>query len=237
MSRSLLLAALASLALAAPALAEERQAASGTFEFQVGPYRPRIDRDLVAPGTPGPWQTSFGSSRRLLYKLRAGKVLMSRFGALEVGGGIGFMQASGHGLYSSGPLAGRVSPEKTGFMMVPITVDLTYRLDLIWERLGIPLVPFGRVALQSDQWWVTGSGGKTAKSGATNGWATSGGLAVVLDFIDPTLARELDRDTGIKHTMLMVEVTRTKVDDFGSGKSWDLSNDGLLTTFGLAFAF
>ena len=37
--------------------------------------------------------------------------------------------------------------------------------------------------------------------------------------------------------MLTFEVQKDRVDDFGSKKSWDLSNDGLTMTFGLLFAF
>jgi hypothetical protein len=230
----LALATLALLAEASPARADERKAGAGSFEFQVGPYRPRIDSEFgLAPGAASPWADSFGASRRLLYKLHGAKALVSGYGTLELGGGIGYFSASGHGRFATGTL----SQEKTGFRLVPLSLDLTYRLDPVWERLGIPLVPFGRIALIRDQWWVTGAGGTTSKSGATNGWGWGGGLALVLDFIDPTLSRELDRDTGIKHSMLVVEVARNKVDDFGAFKSWDLSNDGLAVTFGLQFAF
>jgi hypothetical protein len=227
-------AALTLLALAAPAGAVERLAQGGSFEFQAGTYRPSIDSEFVlAPGVQGPWATSFGASRRLMYRLHAGKALLTGYGTLELGGGVGYFTASGRGRFASGA----VSQEKTGFRLVPLSLDLTYRLDLVWERLGIPLVPFGRVGLLRDQWWATGAGGVTSKSGGTNGWAWGGGLALVLDFIDPTLSRELDRDTGIKHTMLVFEVTRSKVDDFGAFRSWDLSNDGLQLNFGFLFAF
>jgi hypothetical protein len=236
MSRALrLAAALALLALAAPARAEERKALSGSFEFQAGPYRPNIDAEFNLPaGSDGPWKRSFGTSRPYLYRIHGGKVLVSGYGTLELGGGVGYYSVTGHGRFLTG---GAVSPEETGFMMVPLTLDLTYRVDPLWERLGIPLVPYGRIALLRDQWWVTGAGGKSSMSGATNGWGWAGGLALVLDFIDPTLARELDRDSGIKHTMLVVEVGQNKVDDFGSKTSWDLSSDKLAVSFGFLFAF
>jgi hypothetical protein len=241
MSRLLAAAALALVVVTGPAVAEERRAGVGSFEFQAGPYRPSIDSEFPPAPTPGaatPWADSFGSSRPTLYRLHGARTLVSGYGTLELGGGIGYLSASGHGRFGDGT----VSQEKTGFMLVPLSLDLTYRLDPAWERLGIPLVPFGRIALIRDQWWVTGAGGATSKSGATNGWSWGGGLALVLDFIDPTLSRELDRDTGIKHTMLVVEVTRNKVDDFGATRnglktSWDLSSDRLALSFGFLFAF
>jgi hypothetical protein len=238
--RRLLLAAasLALLAAASPAGAQERLAGLGSFEFQMAQYRPMIDSEFGATPTKAlPWETAFGTSRRLIFKLHGGKAIVHGYGTLELGGGIGFMTASGHGIFSDGDLKGQPSQEKTTFRLVPLSLDLTYRVDPVWERFGIPVVPYGRIALVRDQWWVTGSGGKKSASGATNGWAWGGGLALVLDFIDPTLSRELDRDSGIKHTMLVFEVAQTRVKDFGSDKSWDLSNDGPQLSFGLLFAF
>lgn len=235
MSRTLATAALVLLCAAAPALAGERQAGLGSFEFQAGQYRPMIDSEFDSATVPvGPWETSFGTSRRWMFKLHGAKAILRGYGTLEVGGGIGYLSASGRGRFA---VDGTISQEKTGFRLVPLSLDLTYRADLVWERLGIPVVPFARVALLRDQWWVTGSGGATARSGATNGWSWGGGLGLVLDFVDPSLARELDRDSGIKHTMLVFEVAQTSVSDFGSKTSWDLSNDGPMLTFGFLFAF
>jgi hypothetical protein len=234
MSRApLAAAALALLAAAAPARAEERLAGIGSFEFQGAQYLPNIDSEFPQT-SPGPWESSFGTSRRWIWKIHGGKALFHGYGTLELGGGIGYFSASGHGRFASD---NSVSQEKTGFKMMPMALDLTYRLDQAWERAGIPVVPYVRLALLRDQWWVTGSGGSKSASGATNGWSWGGGLGLVLDFIDTTLSRELDRDSGIKHTMLVFEATRTNVHDFGSSKSWDLSNDGTMLSFGLLFAF
>ena len=51
------------------------------------------------------------------------------------------------------------------------------------------------------------------------------------------LARELDNDTGINHTMLVFDVSKTRMDDFGSKKSWDLSDTKPTYSFGLLFVF
>jgi hypothetical protein len=235
MSRAALaVAVVAALGLASPAAAEDGRAGFGSLEFQMGQYRPNIDSEFVLPaGMVGPWQESFGTSRRWMFKLHAGKALVSGYGTLEVGAGVGYLAASGRGRFADGA----VSQEQTGFTLVPLTVDLTYRADLVWERLGIPLVPYGRVALLRDQWWATGAGGKTSKSGATNGWGWGGGLALVLDFIDPVLAREFERDSGITHAMLTAEVGTNHLNDFGSRRSWDLSNDKMSLNFGFLFAF
>lgn len=235
MSRAVMAAAaLVLLAAAGPAGAQERQAGIGSFEFVVAQYRPLIDSEFtMPPGTVGPWENCFGTSKRLMFKLHGGKALFHGYGTLEVGGGVGFFQAKGHGQF----VGGGTSQETTGFRLLPLSLDLTYRLDQVWERAGIPVIPYARVALLRDQWWVTGSGGSKSMSGGTNGWSWGGGLGLVLDFIDTTLSRELERDSGIKHTMLVFEAQQAKVSDFGSSSSWDLSNDGVLMTFGLMFTF
>ena len=229
------LAAVALLALAAlPARAEERQAGIGSFEFQAGQYRPMIDSEFVMPaGVLPPFENNFGTSKRWLFKFHGGKALVRGFGTLELGGGIGWVQFKGNGHFADGS----VSQDPTGFRVLPLSLDLTWRIDQVWERYSIPVIPFARVALLRDQWWATGSSGRADKSGATNGFGWGGGLALVLDFLDPTLSRELDRDSGIKHTMLVFEVQQATVNDFGSKSSWDLSNDGPMLTFGLMFSF
>jgi hypothetical protein len=94
------------------------------------------------------------------------------------------------------------------------------------------------VALERYNWWVTSGSGGTSKYGATNGWSAGLGLALQLDFFDPYLARELDRDTGINHTYIFAEARKTKVNDFGSSTSWDLSDTGKLNwSFGMLFVF
>jgi hypothetical protein len=236
MSRAITAAA-ALLFLAAPAAARavEREAGIGSFEFQAGQYRPDIDSEFPVPtdGSLLPFESSFGTSKRWLFKLHGGKALVHGFGTLEVGGGIGWVKFSGKGRFQDGS----VSQDPTAFKVMPLSLDLTWRIDEVWERAGIPVVPYARVALLRNQWWATGSNGRTDQSGATNGWGYGGGIGLVLDFLDRSLARELARDSGIQHTMLVFEVQDAKIDDYGSKSSWDLSNEGVSLTFGLMFAF
>jgi len=231
-----LVAALALLALPPAARAQSEGVGSpmtGSLELRVGNYRPNVDAAITGPTKP--WADTFGGKRPLEFSLHAAKALPWRdYGTVEVGVGVGFFQASGHGHYV---LDGKVAPDKTSFSMVPVALTLTYRLDLLMDRWSIPLVPYGRAALQRYNWWIGGPTGSTSKSGATDGYAYGGGVGLVLDFIDPVLARELDNDTGINHTMLVFDVSKTRMDDFGSKKSWDLSDTKPTYSFGLLFVF
>jgi hypothetical protein len=240
----LLLPALAAAADAPPPAASKSKADAGgyigSFEFQAGTYRPDVDSEFTLnPGQIGPWQQVFGTKRPWIFKLRGARALYSGWGTVELGFTAGWFSANGQGYFADGT----VSQEKTSFRMIPTSLDVTYRLDFLWDKYGIPVVPYGRASLDRFNWWVTGSGGSTSKTGATNGYSFAGGLAFVLDALDPTLAREIQRDSGIRHTMLFVETQWNKVNDFGHvdsaglATSWNLSNDQQGLTFGFLFTF
>ncbi len=241
--RLALTAALLGAVLASPARADDGPGvpSTGSFEVRVGNYRPKIDAQAGLTGSPGPYQADFGSGRPTIFWAHGAKALpWHAAGTLELGLGVGYWSAKGHALFE---VSGLPSSDRTTFSVVPTELTATWRLDLLWERLSIPLVPYARASLQRYNWWVTGANGSTTKSGATNGYGYGGGLALVLDFLDPMLAREQQADSGVKHTMLTVDLQKTKIDDFGSSsgksptRSWDLSNTKTDLTFGLLFVF
>ena len=48
----------------------------------------------------------------------------------------------------------------------------------------------------------------------------------------------MDRDTGINHTYIFVDVTKSYINDFGSASSWNLSDDrNIAISGGLLFVF
>jgi hypothetical protein len=224
-------------ALLIPALARAESSRLGSFELGAGPYRPDIDSDLVGAQ---PYRDVFGTGRGWMFRVGVSRALITHPGALELGLRTGFFRDSGHALQVdpvTGLPTGERSADTTTFNVVPTSLTLTYRFDLLADRYGIPLAPYGRVALERYNWWVTGGTGSTSKTGATNGYSFTGGIAFLLDFVDPGLARELDADTGINHSYLFFDVTKSKVDDFGSKKSWDLSDEKLSLGFGMMFVF
>jgi hypothetical protein len=227
-------AALLSVALAAlPSVALAESPLYGSFEFRGGNYRPSIDNDITS--SPKPFATAFGSGRPTEFTLHLARALPWRAaGTLEVGASAGFWSMHGHGTFTGGHTP---SPDPTVLSIIPTQLTLTYRLDMLYDRLSIPVIPYARVSLDRYNWWITGSSGSTTKSGATNGYAYGGGLAFVLDILDPTLARELDLDSGINHTMIVVDVAKTRVTDFGAKSSWNLSDTQLHYSFGLLFVF
>lgn len=219
--RGLAIAAL--LALAAPALAESPRV--GSFQLQMGGYRPNIDAEFNGAATP--YRDVFGTGRNFMYRAQVAGTLFAAFGTLDLGAGIGWFQKTGKGFFTGTTTR---SGDDTSLRILPLSLSLTYRFDPFVDR--IPFAPYGRLSLERWQWWVTNGGGGTAQviggpsgDGATNGWSAALGICFLLDFLDPTLAREMDRDVGVNHTYLFLEGSRTKVNDFGSKKSWDLSDD------------
>jgi len=227
------LALAAALALgAAPASAQSPR--WGTLDLGVQGYRPNIDAEF--PTRPGPYQTIFGSGRGWMFQLGVTRALYTQVGSLELGLRTGYFQDKGKGIIA-GSTPPQPSGDDTAFRIVPTSLTLLYRFDWLADRWNVPLAPYGRAALERYNWWVTGGSGSTSKSGATNGWSVTGGVGFLLDFLDPGLAREFDADSGVNHTFIYAEVTKSRIDDFGSSKSWDLSDEKLSFGFGLSFVF
>lgn len=231
-------ALLAALLGLLPAVAAAESPLLGSVEVRAGGYRP--DNDSTTTTQPGPYQKSFGSGRPLGFYLHVARALPWRqYGTIELGGGVGYWGVKGQALDDQG----NPTAEQTTFKIIPTELSATWRADLLWDRWRVPFVPYARLAFQRYNWWITGPGGSTSKTGATNGWGYGGGLGLVLDLLDPMLAREFDADSGVNHTMLIFDVARNRVDDFGKSKngrpaSFDLSDTQSVTyTFGLLFVF
>lgn len=208
-----------------------------SFEFSVAPYLPNIDSEFG--GTRTPYRAVFGDGLRLQYRFGASKSWYLGGGTLDAGVRVGWFSAGGHGIIASS--AGTANPvssqDPTGFNIFPTSAGLGYRLDFLPERLRIPIAPYGRVNLERYNWWVTGGSGGTVARGATNGWSATVGLAFLLDWVDPDIARDFEHDEGVRHTYLTADVSKTSIDDFGSKTSWDLSNSRPMLSFGFVLVF
>jgi hypothetical protein len=211
----------------------------GSFEFTLSGYHPSIDQEFVGRGGATPYATAFGGGRGLMFRAGVARSLFISFGTLDVGLGAGYFEKYGHGLLPDGSRAG----DSTAFKVVPIRVSLTYRFDYLATQYNIPLAPYARASLERYQWWVTNGAGSTANasglsgSGATNGYSFSAGLALLLNFFDPGVAREMDRDLGINQTYIFVDATKSYIKDFGSSGSWNLSDENVTLAGGLLFVF
>ncbi len=211
----------------------------GSFLIEGMSYRPDVDSEFPSPPVPPatsstPYHDAFGGSRGWMFKLVFAKTVWDRYGAVDLGIGSGYFADVGHGFDEN---TGQPTGDKTTFRIVPITLQATYRFDWLARRYDIPFMLYGTAALQRYNWWVTNGAGKTTQSGATNGYTFTAGIGLLLNFFDQTLSRELDRDTGINDVWLVFDSTWGKIDDFGSKKSWILSDSRPSLALGLMFVF
>ncbi|MGC4000024.1 MAG: fibronectin type III domain-containing protein [Anaeromyxobacter sp.] len=206
----------------------------GTFGLWMQSYRPGIDEEF---GGDGAYGAIFGDSRGWMFRGAAARTVFDRWGAVDVGLGAGWFQTTGHGLTQDASTGEWVeSADQTRLRVVPLTAFLAYRLDVVHRRAGWPFEPYARVALERYLWWTDAEGG-SSHSGATDGWSFTLGTAILLDGLDRDGQRALAREVGLQHTALTIEVGRAFVNDFGSSRSWTLSDPGWSVGIGLQLGF
>jgi hypothetical protein len=217
----------------------------GSLQLTVGTFKPDIDSGTFTLSnglTATPYATAFGNSSPLLIKLLFSRsVWVSEVGTLDVGLGVGYWQVSGQGIFVNNS-GGQETGSSTSLLILPVTLALGYRFDVFFDQWGVPLEPYVRGALVDKIWWANGTGSPTSPfpgtaQGATYGWSATLGVALVLDALDPALARQMTYDTGIAHTMLTVDFTKENVDDFGSKTSWQLGQSSWMWSAGILFVF
>jgi hypothetical protein len=231
------------LALAAsPALAQFEQPGGpskrwGSVDIGFGQYKPNIDSEFSQK--PGPYELMFGNKPGWMFTGTVSYSIFARYGTLDIGFKSGYFERSGKGLIAdpSAPNGFSRAGADSALKIIPTSAVLTYRFDWPVERYKIPIAPYGRFAFERYNWWITRGTGGTVQKGATMGWTAAGGLAFLLDAVDPQLAREFDHESGVNHTYLFFEVVTGKIDDFGSSTSWDLSPKGFTWLSGMTFVF
>lgn len=204
------------------------------FEAHLGPYRPNVDSEF---GGSGPYAEIFGEKSPLLAGLRVERTIWQGIGEVGIGVGASFGQAAGKSLYADGTK----SPDTTVFNWVPLDLTATYRFDYAAQHWNVPLALFARAGVVYDLWWIldgngaiaTGPSGQDARGGRW-GYRYGGGVMLLLDFIDPRLAKDFERSSGVDNTYLYFEYGRMQIDGFGSS-GFDLSDT--TWTAGLAVEF
>jgi hypothetical protein len=231
------------------------------IELKFGPYTPNIDAspglkgatpfsDLFNPaGTKGkpPW--------RLLSTVEFDVQLLHKFGSLGIGVTTGYYRRTTHSFQfanaatMTGCQVGSCvrSGDQTALNILPLSALAVYRFDWLAHRYRVPLVPYFKIGLAYDVWWIENGGGtlsttnistpqKTYSSwGGTFGWVLNPGLAFLLDIIDPSAARTIDAELGINHTYLFCELNYADISGFGAPNQMVLSDVAL--NAGIAFEF
>jgi len=197
----------------ASAQAESKKSASLSLMF--GPFRP----DKVAAGGIA-WQDVYGGGHSLFSGAEWEKEILQKYGVLAIGGGAGWIQASGKSLKGKNPGA-QASEESTEFQIAPISLNLTYRLVYFENQF---LVPFGRAGLDC-YLFRERKEGDTTISGYRTGYHFAFGGALLIDWLSPVSAVNLDMDWGINNTYLIFEYRYSYVDNFNQKQDFDFSTE------------
>jgi hypothetical protein len=232
--------ALAALAAAPGALADTSR--DMMLELHFGPYTPEVDSAFsVGAGQSGPYEAAFSGDGMFMLGMYLDYQLWQDVGSVAIGGGWQYGWVDGTAIEEG-------ATDETGFNLVPFDVAVTYRFDYLARRWGVPLVPYVKAGFTWALWWVTNGKDEIAnarspdppyegRTGMSNtfGFFAGGGLQLLLDVLDRSMAMSLDEETGINHSYLFVEFTRRELNDFYSASSIDLSESHL--SFGLMFEF
>ncbi len=158
------------------------------------------------------------------------------FGLVELDFGVGLFQEIGNQVDSTGcdielDEATR-GTDVTMMTWLPLSADLTLRLQFMDEQILVPHARFGGDYLLWQEKWDAG-GGKETMSGGNYGYHYGFGASFLLDILAPSRAAILENHTGINDTYLVFEwrrqeISAPKQDD---GEGFDFS--GTEITVGL----
>lgn len=209
------------------------------FELKFGPYRPDIDSEFS--GARQPYQDFFGSGRKLMSAMEFDWEIIRHVGTVAVGAGLGYFKESANNPASDNP-GGVKTQDTTSLRLLPFSLSAIYRFDLPYERLHIPLVPYGKLGFDYVYWTVTNGNGEVPESptggrgqGGTLGWHAAVGLSLVLDIFDRSAANQFDEEMGINHTLLFFELNH--LDASGLGESNRLHVGDTTWNAGIMFEF
>lgn len=209
---------------------------TSALQLKLGSFNPKSSIDEGATTGPGPYQASFGSSGMLLFEMQYDRYLWQRVGALGLGLSAGYAEKYGHA-----SVLGTTKPQetnvKTALIVSPLKLTAVYNFDYAALKWHVPLVPYVRGGVALVPWWslkngkveyVEGDRG----AGAKWGWTATGGVALLLDVLEPRMARDFDTDLGVNHTYAFAEYAMLNA---GTGKGPDLASNNLM--LGLSFEF
>lgn len=211
------------------------------FEFKAGPYLPAIAEETVDGGLLA-WDQIYGGGRSRVLVNLGGELQFLRgdFGTVSVGGTAGFIAWEGRTIIiDEDGNEQRGINGSTTFNIVPMTLTLGYRFDLLMDRTPVPLAPYVRAGLAYHLFWNTRDDGSLSRFtvdgeerealGGRLGFVGTLGLSFALNAIDPNGATRFHATTGIRTSYLFVEAQLSQVDGFGDESNFDFSE---LTWFG-----
>ncbi len=227
--------------------ARERAEAQPTWgiDFGVGPYRPQAGNDLERSYFKlifvQPDDKSYFSRHPLLAQLSVNWYLLRDFGLLGVTFQGGFWSMEGRtrlctdasgkptGCTPETVFTSELGTDTTTLSVFPLSVGVIYKIDQLKRAFSVPLVPYLRGSFDWLLWRNTVRGKVTHSSqgrgsGGNFGLHGGAGIALNLDWIEPSGAASARANTGLADTYLYGEASYYWADYFGNAKRLDLSD-------------
>jgi hypothetical protein len=237
-------------------------------ELKFGSYSPDIDS---SPGLTGkPFSDLFQSQTGTSVGQRPGGRLLTslefdwqifhwpKIGSLGLGATVGITHRTTHSfefvMGGDGTMTSCVVPmcvrsgDETALNVMPFTLEVVYRFDVLANRYHIPIVPYVKGGLGYYLWWMTNGSGDLSHAlnpnpdgsfdaaiGGTFGLVAHPGIALQLDILDATAARTIDNEIGINHSYLFAELAVAWITGFGASNKLVLSDTAW--NAGIAFEF
>jgi hypothetical protein len=201
---TILLAALATASISAPAAAQLDEdlvptarkfesAEHNVLELRIGPWQPEDNTSF---------DRIFGDDDGLLLGLELDVIAfrIDNILYLNGAGAIGWANYKGRAFDE----AGNRATEESELELIPLSLLAVARLDAFARLLEVPFILTGKVGYS---WvhWDTETGGAESASGWSLGITYAAQLALDLDSLDRAAARVLDEEWGINHTFLFFE--------------------------------
>ena len=241
------------------------------LEIKFGTYTPHIDDTPNLVGKPfaelfnnqyDPAAVGQLPSRKLLTTIEFDWQIWHGFGSVGLAASIGYSRRSTHSFQFAtvDPVTGLPgssscqvpnctrSSDTTAINLIPLTLEAVYRFDVLALRYKVPLVPYFKIGLCFDFWFMQGGDGVVAKHlipnadghddkgyGGTLGFVMHPGLAILLDVFNMAAAQTLDSELGINHTYLFAELNYANLTGFGFKDKLNLSDTSW--NAGVAFEF
>ncbi len=233
------------------------------FGIKLGPYVPAIDaqfQNQTGLVDYRPYHHMFGGYN-IMPVLEFDRVVFRSYGQVTVGGSIGFLGKSAHAYLDGSTYTDPNRPTSAGdtntFRMIPLSLQGGYRLTVLDDLYGIPIIPYVKGGLAYDVWWMRNPNGgfsyvgddnchpvakppmtcTTARESAVGGSAGligSIGIAIRAERIDADAASSM-RGGGVEHAGFYAELQASWVDSFGDKTRLSLGDKTWFAGFDFEF--
>ena len=219
---ALILASTAMLATPSDAIAKDQDDESPVnmmFEFKGGMYAPK--------NLGSAFDKHFGNNSGYNLEIEYDWQFWRGVGSLGLGFHFGYGNIGGSSIDESG----ESTVDSTRLHWIPFRLSLVYRFDYLWQRFSFPVTLYVKAGFDYVIWLVkdgsdniaTDDEGNKARGG-TFGFHVVAGLAFVLDWFAPSMAKSFDVEWGVNNSYIFAEYMYANINNFKTGGAMDLTD-------------